>query len=343
MTVTVPASSVTSDHTDFPFLVDGDAIGSGHSCWGNISFSDGRDLRATDSTGTTEVPMQIVDIDTTGKTIELWILASGTLSSSVDNEYRIYYGNSSATMPAASSTYGSEAVWADYIAVHHMDGGATDMTDATGNGYDMDFAGPAPARSTDAAVGGDSFDSPGSGGYLVAPSSAYQDDDVPVNGDYTLSAWVKFNSNGYNGFFSSGVNGDEQLTFLRTSGGKLRAWDRFEHSTTVSSSTWTYWAYTYDHSATEEAIFVNDAGGQTNSSSVPNSRDSRDILYATLTTGSFSQNGYIDEVRVRADEMSDDWISDQYDAQADPGSFLSVGAEEATGGGGTASQIIIFF
>jgi len=62
--------------------------------------------------------------------------------SSTNSQFYIYWGNSGLTEPAASSTYGSQAVWdSNYIAVWNMNndpnGDAADsIKDSTNNGYD---------------------------------------------------------------------------------------------------------------------------------------------------------------------------------------------------------------
>jgi YD repeat-containing protein len=54
----------------------------------------------------------------------------------------------------------------------------------------------------------------------------------------------------------------------------------------------------------------------------------------------FYYGGLLDEVRVSASARSSDWILTEYRSQGSPATFLSVGAQQTSGGGGTVSITI---
>ena len=135
--VTVDHTKVGADLTDYPGYVNLTDVGSGHGFWTHVK-SDGGDIRVTKTDGTTEVPVELVSINTTTKVGELYFKAAGTLSSSTDTDYYVYYGNASASAAAASDTYGRENVWnSGFKLVAHMaqdpSGSAPQIIDSTVN------------------------------------------------------------------------------------------------------------------------------------------------------------------------------------------------------------------
>jgi hypothetical protein len=132
--VTIQASQVDADMTDFPVYVDLSDLGA--SFFTDVT-TDGGDIRVTQSDGITEVPRELVSIDTSGDTGEIYFRAS-SVSSSTDTTFYIYYGNSSANDYATNATYGARNVWSNgYRAVYHFQespsGGAPQYVDSTGN------------------------------------------------------------------------------------------------------------------------------------------------------------------------------------------------------------------
>lgn len=127
MDVTAASADVPSTLTDFPMLVHFETLGD--DFWDNVSATGG-DIRA--EVGGSQVPFHLTYIDVAEK--KGWGFALvPSLSSSSDTTITLY-GDGSSALPAASSTYGSQAVWADYEAVYPLNGS---LSDATGNGYDL--------------------------------------------------------------------------------------------------------------------------------------------------------------------------------------------------------------
>ena len=122
--ITVPSSAVGSNETDFPCHID----------LGDTDFSDlhasclssGADIVVTAANGTTKLNRELVFIDTTEETGELYFKAPA-LSSSVDNDFYIYYNNSGASETNDTGTWPDE-----YILVDHMQN--TTPTNSTANG-----------------------------------------------------------------------------------------------------------------------------------------------------------------------------------------------------------------
>lgn len=113
--IEIPATSVTSAHTNFPAYLDLSTMPAGF--WEHVK-SDGSDIRFTEDDEVTEIPFEVVSIDTGGETGEVWFLTQ--ISDSSTDAYYIYYGNPSASAYANSDPFGSGGVWTDYNAVFHM-------------------------------------------------------------------------------------------------------------------------------------------------------------------------------------------------------------------------------
>src|SRR5450759_3001929 len=112
--ITIDHTKVASDEANFPVLISLDALS-------NIQ-ANGTDIRFTSSDGITELPREIESYSLGSLRA---LVKVPTLSSSTDTVIYMYYGNSGATEPAASSTYGSQNVWqstgdTSTVMVQHM-------------------------------------------------------------------------------------------------------------------------------------------------------------------------------------------------------------------------------
>ena len=102
-------SMVDADMTNFPVMVSIIQLGLN---------TDGNDTRITDSSGN-QVAREIEYYNATSG--ELVFFFNGTFISSIsDTGFWMYYNNSDVIEPAVDSTYGSQAVWNDYVVVSHM-------------------------------------------------------------------------------------------------------------------------------------------------------------------------------------------------------------------------------
>lgn len=113
--VVVSAGYIYADWlTDYPVFVDLSSI---PSAFFDDVQSDGADIRITKNDGTTELPREVVWLDTAGNDGELHFLAD--LSTQTGTEFYLYYNNSTASEPAPGGATGAYSVWADYTHVFH--------------------------------------------------------------------------------------------------------------------------------------------------------------------------------------------------------------------------------
>lgn len=326
--ITVAAAQVASDLTNFPVFVDLSTLPSGFF---SAARSDGGDIRVTLADGTTQVPREVVAIDTGAETGELHFLAP-SLSSSVDTVFRLYVGNASATEPAVTDTYGRNAVWADYWQVYHGDG----LTDSTGNGHTLSAIGNAAAGASGGKLGA-AFSLDGTGDRLEGSLEG-------TDGPLRLSAWCKPTTDTGNG---QGVvaaqdieaGGNESWIRVTAQGNvtndplRVQATDQSDVSNTVdvtsiSFAAWNYCVGTVDAGGNVKAG-LNGGAKSGESSNAPSISPLDTLLIGqwwNLDTYIQPFGGLIDEVRVDPNLRSDDWDAAEHTNQNTPGTFYSVGS-----------------
>lgn len=131
--VTVQSSVINEETSEYPVYVDLSFLGD--TFWSGVQ-SDGRDIRVTTNNGT-ELPIDLVEIDTVAKTGELYFLAP-TLSQNDDTVFYLHFDNPAATAYAVTDQYGANAVWVNYEAVYHFnEDPAVGISDMTSNGRDL--------------------------------------------------------------------------------------------------------------------------------------------------------------------------------------------------------------
>jgi len=227
--ITVPAAAVDANLTNVPVYLDASDLPADFHT--NVA-SNGCDIRFGAADGTTELAGELVSYDSVGDTGELYFLAP-SLDSATDTVFYIYYGNASATCYAATGTYGSQAVWADYHFVAH-DGGDTD---STGNVTATVIGTPLPTIGAATGIVGDATQYNVGGG--VKQGITLPDPPVHLSGFY-VSAFVNYSS----------VAGADFMYL-------------WQHGNSVTSGEDYYRPYTFPAGFNPSGVFVLAAGADT--------------------------------------------------------------------------------
>lgn len=321
-------------HTDFPVLINLSDLSS--STLFDICRADGGDIRVTLSDGT-ELAREIVSIDTTAGTGEMWVKIP-TLSGSVDTEIWIRY-NGVDTEPAADSTYGSENVWDNnYLAVYHMEedpsGTAPQIIDSTGNGRDGTSNGSmTPGNSVTGQIeNGLDFD--GVDDFISIPNTLSSE-------ICTLEYWAAIESTTTfqrilhiapsNSSLMKGVvlqttsNAELQINYY--DGGYIGSGARRSKSGGTVTTALSHYAGSIS-GETDMSLYINgtDVGGSySGTGGVFSAGTSNGYIGAIREDGSVLYfNGIVDEVRISSVERSADWIATEYNNQSSPSTFYSV-------------------
>lgn len=182
---TIPSSKVDSNETDVQVELFLDSS--------NFDFtkaeSDGSDIRFTASDGTTLLTFERVFHDDSGEIAQYFILFP-SLSSSSDNIFYIYYGNTS-----ASDVSDENSVWtSEYRAVYHMDDLTTStFEDSTSNGNTATkFASNDPLEVDGDFGKGQRFDGNSSTANVASDTS------VNISGSHTWHIWFTWDGTSTN-------------------------------------------------------------------------------------------------------------------------------------------------
>jgi len=334
--VTIDKDEVDADLTDFPVYVDlSDLVKVGDDLF-DTCRSDGGDIRITKSDGTTELPREVVAIDTSAKTGELHFKYTGTLSSTIDTVIRIYY-NGTDTEPAIDATYGAENVWnSNYKAVYHLKNTSGGELDSTSNDNDL-----SDNETVGSAVGklGNARDfEHDNGEFLNITDNASLDFN---NADFTISLWVNpETARDWGGITKATAFNETKanyyLTFNTGLGGMLLGVGNGSSRDcinvgTITTGTWKHYVGRFTASSGELAIFENTTKNSKTTAINPASNAGDFNLGAFA--GSAQLDGKMDEVRIVAAALADNWISTEYSNQNAPSTFYATGDEEGTPSG----------
>jgi hypothetical protein len=337
----VQSSEIDATLTDFPVFVDLSEL---PADFFDAVQSDGDDIRITSSDGTTEVPLEMVAIDTSGApscvsacTGEVHFKAS-SLSSSSDTDFYIYYGNVGAAGYATTDTYGAENVWTNsYLGVWHMNedpsGSSPQIVDSVGT-HDGTSSGTMTTGDLVSGKLGSAIVFDGTDDYITVSADGT---DLDLDGSaVTVVGWISRTS--FGSFASLISKGDASQYNLKQHQnnqfeGKVGDTSSFSGTSYSSSGEWYHVVLTNDLS--NNVLYVDGAqvdsdgegGTQNETYPVEIGRDSQNTTRYT--------NGTIDEIRISSVARSAEWIAASYTNQETPSGFYSAGSEEVQSGGAT--------
>jgi hypothetical protein len=331
--VTVKSSLVEDDLTDFPVVISTTDL----DLQANAR-SDAYDIFFTLSDGTTKLDHEVELYDSATGQFVAWVKVP-FLSSTVDTELYMYYGN-----PTASDQSNSLDVWSSgYEAIWHLSestGSGYYLKDATGNGYDGDPIGA-------------SFKTAGK---VDGCRRLYDNQDsriVITNGGALLNGWDNFTvefwmdpaygddweyensaSDGADDVFNKGVSMTGARTWreawqptntaffqmdiqFETFGWEYRRMD-------VDRRDYTYCVYTYNGTA----YTLYQDGIQVYNNNIPNDKlvASTNQFYFGSSTDPY--HGYIDEVRLSTVSYSPEWFKTQFNNQYLLEGFYTISPQE---------------
>ncbi len=324
---------------DFPVYVD---LSDLPTAFFSDTQASGADLRVTESDGQTEVPFELVAIDTGAETGELHFKAP-TLSISTSTRFYIYYGSSTASAYAAGDPYGSENVWTNsYLAVYHLEesaagtGNANVYQDSTSN---ADHGDDYVTDTDKPGVLGRGQDMGPSGDYISLPASVL---DNQTN--LTTTFWYRTNNSSIQSILS-GANGSQANEYLIWFADENDI-EFFGHGPRVyhdlpifiNDSTWRYYASVRDDTSNRSRFYID--GSEIGDSPLNLSLTTLNISNGGVIVGqdqdsvgggfesSQDTDGPLDELRISSTIRSAAWIGNEFLNQDTPTSFYSVGSIE---------------
>lgn len=279
----------------------------------------------TDVSGSTEVASEIVSAEKSGSSYsaEVWVKLP-SLSHNTSTPLYIWAGNTSAGYYAPNDTYGSQAVWQDYILVHHYFHGANDSSPGGNNGV---VSGAIPV---DGVIGG-GYQFDGVDDYIEVSHKSNQ----LLTSGFTLDAWIKPDTLGESNSAkiidkSSGTISENGYTLGQNTTDRITGWvngsvvGSGSNSLTPDGSTWFKVSVTVSSGALAN-FFINGVLTFTPDQSL-------NALSGITTTNALrignrsgatdrSYDGVISGVRIRPSVVTESWLDTEYNNQNDPSTF----------------------
>ncbi len=321
--ITILSSEVSATLTDFPVLIKINA----DAQLAAAARSNGFDILFTDDDGTTKLDHEIEEYVTGTGDLVAWVKVP-TLLATADKTLYLYYGYASSANQANPT-----GVWTEgFGGVWHWD---DDFLDSAGSNHGINQG------SSDTAAmfaKGQSFD--GIDDYVdltVMNPRSYD--------DFTISVWYKsadmtVSEDEYI-YMHFGTAIEEELVFGPTDdqGDALRlgitwdsSWEPYYSTTDIVDQQWHHlvgvrgggriklWV-----DGMKEVDVADPNSGQTHTLDVRGP-------YAGDDPGVTEQvHGTMDELRLASAARSDGWVQTEFNNQNDPGSFFTIGSQEAAG------------
>ncbi len=302
--ITIDSALVGSDLTDFTITLTGDNFGA--DFWNNVQ-NDGGDIVITSADGQTVLAREVVSIDTIGQTIELHVNVP-LVSSTVDTDLFIYYGNAAANVANdAANTF------SNYDHVYHMENldavdvvGAIDGTNSGGGSIVTGQLGNAHEYNNNGLV-----------------------DIADINGANirTISFWYTPESQGGGNYGSVlGSNGyNDGIRHLGTNELNVRDGGTAIISTSAAFNVAKHLVFSYDSGTGNLTLFEN---GVSQGSAAFGGWHTIDNLIGISDATNRAPDGIVDEIRISSNTIDADWAAAEYANQSSPSTFVSVGNQQ---------------
>jgi len=301
----IPDTQVAGDLTDFPIVLTSATIPD--HVFAN-SQTSGQDIRITKySDGQGALPVEIVEWSTSASA-ELWFKAD--LTTIRNNRFYLWYGNTSATLPDASATSGSDYVWNnDFEAVWHLG----DFNDSTSANHDLGNSGTISAtgllgssRSFNATAR-DFLSASGTLGdpAVITIEALVNVDTVDSGGGEIVSIQNRV-----------GIRADENGPAPGGTGGfyfESPGWTAVRTGVDLSGTGWRYVAYTVNPSSSAHNFYIDGSLSQTSgATSAISYITGNTFLGRHSTIDGYDYDGLIDDIQISTVERNADWFSARY-------------------------------
>jgi hypothetical protein len=326
----------SSSQTDFSFIVDLSNLP--HDWWDLVDTTDGTKGRASKADGTTELPTDWIDFDSTAQTGLVRVKYTGSKSSTVDEPVWIYPPKAANPSYGVSDTYGQYNAYDTSYAGYYPLGGGTDRTsnqnNLTGYGSPVEGDSTGPVGSSTEYNGTTQYFEADVSEVTSAPLTMIAWANVDALRVYTTAIQLSNKSVQGDYFALSEHNSSNGVwywtrTAASSSGGRVLSTDQ------ITANTWYMWSGVENNSSSR-SFKINDGIATTNSADLsPSGVDRTSIGRSGDSTPSSYFNGKLAQISVHSVARDENWISYEYAQTADNSTFWGTWTVE--GGGDTVS------
>jgi predicted GH43/DUF377 family glycosyl hydrolase len=329
--ITIDHTKVGENLSNFPLLVD-----LTDSDLANKARTDGGDIVFTDDLGN-KFDHEIEFFNNSSGKLIAWVEVP-LLSSTIDTILYMYYGNA-----ASTSQQNVHGTWdSNYVMVQHLKEATGFFYDSTSNGNNGTAYGTISRNITGKLDGAVSFDA-NHDDYIDAGNSSTLNFGT---GNFTISMWL--NATTQPGDFYTMLkklrpsDGEYSITVRCGGAGTNSTRDSIEfgvydgvtwkHANTASGVLNNAWRYVVAlRSGDNITIFVDGTQAATTTGASGLNLDTTGQLWLARHSTIQWYTGKMDEVRMSNVARSAGWIAAEYNNQASPSTFYTVGNEEVTG------------
>lgn len=345
--LTIPESYTPSAATSGQTLLITESViaklsaGDQTTFWSNVQNGGGDVRICTDSGGVNQLPVEIVSLDNSAQTCVIW-----TRKPSFDGAGNLYLfiGKAGETQPPVTDPFGRNAVWSDYLFVHHLNNASSLVNSQGATDWDVTSVTGILTTSSNSPFGGSSTTFNGSSFARIVNNVGIADASTDPR---TIQVWARPSSlpNDEMGILVRDVNSNGGFKFYfdnsETASGNsdtfiLNSDSTSDRVTTTGNNSAVANTWQMIHVANEQGVvqnaYYNGALVDT-ASGTPMSTFQGDDQLIGGTSGYVSSEwqGELAELRIAKLLLSSEYVATEYNNQNDPATFYGTPTLATTG------------
>jgi hypothetical protein len=303
----------------------------------------GGDVRiCTDSAGTNQLPVEVVSLDNVAQTCVIWTRKANYAGT---GELYVFIGKAGETQPAVTDPFGRNAVWADYLFVHHLNDSSS-LINAQGSvDWNVDSVTGTLTTSSESPFNHSSVNFDGSSFARIVNNVGIADVSTDPR---TIQVWARptnlpndemgmlvrdVNSNGGFKFYfdnNETVSGNSDTFILNSDSTSDRVTTTGNNSAVANA--WQMIHVANQRDVVQNAYYNGALVDTANGTPMSTFQGDDQLIGGTSGYVSSEWQGQLAELRVVKSFLSGDYIATEYANQSDPAIFYGTPTIATTGG-----------
>lgn len=351
--LTIPESYTPSAATSGQTLVITESViaklsaGDQTTFWSNVANGGGDVRICTDSAGTNQLPVEIVSLDNIAETCVIWT-RKATYAGTGD--LYVFIGKAGETQPVVTDPFGINAVWADYLFVHHLND-ASSLINAQGSAdWNVDSVTGVLTTSSESPFNHSSVNFDGSSFARIVNNVGIADASTEPR---TVQVWARpanlpndemgilvrdVSSNGGFKFYfdnSETVSGNSDTFILNSDSTSDRVTTTGNNSAVANA--WQMIHVANQRDVVQNTYYNGALAGTANGTPMSTFQGDDQLIGGTSGYISSGWQGQLAELRIAKAVLSTDYIATEYANQSAPATFYGTPTIATTGGGGAVT------